>query len=147
MNRNNDNVYDNFSYMAYKNSFDLKNKNYSEKNKLTEQNKSHVTNKNILIDNLKKENEMMKSRLSLVIEKDRELYKFKVECEKYKKIIAKYNIENIDNLKKENEILQKKINCLIKKIKNNSIEYGKLNDLNLILKDKLIEIMNNNNLI
>ena len=101
----------NLSLMAYQNSYNIKNKTNTNEDIIGFDHKNHKMDKSKLMHNLQQENDLLKERISFVIEKDRELAKIKIENEKYKNIIGKYNIDSvkIDTIKMKNDTLIKQI--------------------------------------
>ena len=152
MKKYSNNNFTELSKLAYQNSYNVKDKNYKKNDELIN-GTNHQIDKSKIIYNLQLENDQLKERISFVIEKDREISKLKIDIEKYKNIIGKYNIDTneLDLLKnKNNEIilsnekLKKQVeekNKIIKKMGEKIILSVK--NIN-ILKHKLIEELNKN---
>ena len=133
----------NLSLMAYQNSYNIKNKTNTNEDIIGFDHKNHKIDKSKLMYNLQQENDLLKERISFVVEKDRELAKIKIDNEKYKNIIGKYNIDSvkIDTIKMKNDTLIKQIDeykTNIKDLNKNIDIFKKTIEL---LKKRLISIV------
>jgi len=133
----------NLSLMAYQNSYNDKNKTNTNKDIIGFNHEDHKMDTSKLLNNLQRENDLLKERISFVIEKDRELAKIKIDNEKYKNIIGKYNIDSVkvNTIKMKNDKLIKTID----EYKLNIIDLNKNIDIFKktieLLKKRLISIV------
>ena len=104
----------------------------------------HRVDEKVVLQNLKQENDELKSKLSLVIEKDREIQELTMKLDQCKNIIAKYNLDklDIDSSKKQCETLQTKLDAVSKALKLQTQKVKETEELNELLKQKLLEQMN-----
>jgi predicted RNase H-like nuclease (RuvC/YqgF family) len=132
--------------MAYKNSYKHRNEGIKQERKNIQHRMSgvHRVDEKVVLQNLKQENDELKSKLSLVIEKDREIQELTMKLDQCKNIIAKYNLDklDIDSSKKHCEILQTKLDAVSKALKLQTKKVKETEELNELLKQKLIEQMN-----
>ena len=145
-------VYSDITLMSYKNSAKYKKNNKNTNIQyIKDTNNIHTVDYKSVIKNLKQENNELKNKLTLIIEKDKQIYEITIKLEKCKNIIAKYDLDEKKNHYLENKFLDvcdkltnsnKIIKKLILKFDDINKQLITSNKLNELLKQKFIDYMN-----